>query len=44
VVISAEEHVKGVKTGSTLGCSDHALVEFGISRNMGLAKKAKSGP
>jgi len=28
----------GVKTGGSQGCSDHALLEFLISRNAGLAK------
>lgn len=33
-----EEVTKEVKIGGSLGCSDHVLVKFGISRNMGLAK------
>ncbi len=35
---AAEESVRGVKAGGSLGCSDHALVEFVILRNAGLAK------
>ena len=38
VLISAEEIVKEVKIGGSLGCSDHALIEFVIVKNMGLAK------
>ena len=34
----AEELIKEVKIGGSLGCSDHALVEFMISRNVGLVK------
>lgn len=30
--------IKEVKTGRSLGCSDHAVVEFVILRSMGLAK------
>ena len=32
------EIIKGIKTGGSLGCSDHILVEFVISRNVGLAE------
>jgi len=32
------EIIKGVKIGGSLGCSDHALVEFVTSRNVSLAK------
>jgi len=32
------ETIKDIKIGGRLGCSDHALVEFAILRNMGLAK------
>ena len=32
------EIIKGVKIGGSLGCSDHALVEFVILRNAGWAK------
>lgn len=35
---NAEELKKNVKTGDTLGCSDHGLVEFAILRKMGLPK------
>lgn len=38
VLTKAEEIIKGDKTGGSLGCSDCALVEFGILRNVGLAK------
>ena len=38
VLTSAEESIREVKTGGRLGCSDHALVEFVISKNVGLAK------
>ena len=30
--------LKVLKVGGSLGCSDHALVQFVISRNVGLAK------
>ena len=35
---NAEEIIKEVKIGGSLGCSEHALVEFVISRNMSLVK------
>lgn len=35
---NAEELVKEVKVGGNLRCSDCALVEFVILRNIGLAK------
>ena len=38
MLTNAEETVKDTKTGSSLGCSAHALVEFVILRNIGLAK------
>lgn len=38
VLTSAREIIKEVKIGSSLGCSDQALVKFVISRNMGLAE------
>ena len=38
VLTSAREIIKEVKIGSSLGCSDQALVKFVISRNMDLAK------
>ena len=38
VLIRAEEVVEDVKIGGSLSCSNHALVELAISRNMGLAK------
>jgi len=36
---SLRELIGNVKTGGTLGCSDHALVEFTVLRNMGRAKR-----
>lgn len=36
VLTKVDELIEEVKTGGSLGCSDHALVEFMISRNMGL--------
>ena len=38
VLTNAEERVREVKTGGSLGCSDHALLEFLILKNVGLAK------
>ncbi|XP_035169883.1 uncharacterized protein LOC118159406, partial [Oxyura jamaicensis] len=38
VLANVEESIREVKTGGCLGFSDHALVEFVILRNMGLAK------
>ena len=38
VLTNAEERIREVKTGGSLGCSDHALVEFVILKNVGLAK------
>ena len=38
VLTNAEESIKGVKIGGSLGCSDHALVEFVILKNAGLGK------
>ena len=35
---NAEEIIKGVNVGGSLGCSNHGLVEFVISRDVGLAK------
>ena len=40
LLTNAEEIIKGVKVGGSLGCSDHARVEFVISRDVGLAKNA----
>ena len=37
ILISKEEIIEDIKIGGSLGCSDHALVEFVISRNIGLA-------
>ena len=38
VLTNAEESIREVKIGGSLGCSDHALVEFVISKNVDLAK------
>ena len=38
LLTNAEETIKGVNVGGSLGCSDHALVEFVISRDVCLAK------
>jgi len=38
LLTNAEEIIKDVNVGGIPGCSDHALVEFVISRDVGLAK------
>ena len=38
ILCSVDELIKEVKIRGSLGCSDHTLVEFVISRNVGLAK------
>lgn len=38
VLTNADELIKEIKIGGCLGCSDHAMVELMISRNMGLTK------
>ena len=38
MVTNASELVSDVKNGGSLGCSDHALVEFTVLRDMGQAK------
>ena len=38
LLTNAEEIIKGVKVGGSLGCSDHAQVKFVISSHVGLAK------
>ena len=38
VLTNEEESIRDVKIGDSLGCSDHALVEFVILKNAGLAK------
>ena len=40
VLTNAEESTREVKIGGSLGCSDHALVEFVILKNAGLAKSS----
>lgn len=37
LLTNAEMIITGVKVGGSLGCSDHAVAEFMISRNAGLA-------
>jgi len=36
--INASKLISNVKIGGSLGCSDHALVEFTVLRNMGKAR------
>ena len=44
MLTNAEESTREVKIGGSLGCSDHALVEFVILKNAGLAKsRARRG-
>ena len=38
VLAKEEESIREVKIGGSLGCSDHALVEFVILKNAALAK------
>jgi len=38
VFTDAKVSIREVKIGDSLGCSDHALVEFVILKNAGLAK------
>ena len=38
LLTNEEEMINGVKVGGSLGCSDHALVEFVILRDVGLVK------
>ena len=38
VLTNAEESIRGVKTGGSLSCINHALMEFVILKNAGLAK------
>jgi len=38
LVTNASELISDAKTGGSLGCSDHALVEFTVLRDMGQAK------
>lgn len=44
MLTSAEQTIKEVKTGVSLDCSDHILIEFVISRNKRLAKKRSKDP
>ena len=43
VLTNAEEIIKWVKIGGSLGCNDHVLVNFMISRNMSRAKNSEGG-
>ena len=38
MLVNAEEIIKDIKIGGSLGCSDHALVEFMTLQNVGLAE------
>jgi len=38
VLTNEEESIRDIKIGGSLGCSDHALVEFVMLKNAGLAK------
>jgi len=38
MLTNASELISDVKTGGSLGCSDHALVEFTVVRDMGKAR------
>lgn len=38
VLTNAEEIIRDIKNRGSLGCGDHTVVEFMISRNMGMAK------
>lgn len=40
VLTNVKEIIKDIKIGGILGCSNSALVEFVISRNVGLAKQS----
>lgn len=40
LLTNAEELIREVKTGSSMGCSDHALVEFSILRVTGWAESS----
>jgi len=38
MLTNARELISDVKTGGSLGCSDHALVQFTVLRDMGKAR------
>jgi len=38
VITNSSELISGVTFGGSLGCGDHALVEFAVLRDMGQAK------
>lgn len=40
----ADKIIEEVKIGGSLGCSDHALVEYVISRKMSLESEVELGP
>ena len=44
MLTNEEESIRDVKIGGSLGCSDHALVEFVILKNAGLAKSKARTP
>lgn len=41
---NADEPIKEVKIGGSLGCINHTLIEFLISRNTDLAKRPSQDP
>ncbi|KAK4831065.1 hypothetical protein QYF61_015122 [Mycteria americana] len=43
MVTNASELINDVKIGGSLGCSDHALVEFTVLRDMGQGRKEDPG-
>ncbi|GAB0208942.1 mitochondrial enolase superfamily member 1 [Grus japonensis] len=43
LVTNASELIRDVKIGGSLGCSDHALVEFAVLRDMGQGRKEDPG-
>jgi len=43
VLTNAEEIIKWVKIGGSLGCNDHVLVNFMTSRNTSRAKNSEGG-
>jgi len=44
MVTSASELIRDTKTGGSLGCSDHALVEFTVLSDMGRARNIVRTP
>jgi len=39
MLTNVSELIGGIKIGGSLGCSDHALVEFTVLRDMGKARR-----